>query len=572
MAWVSLSLVVVGCGMDESQPFDAMNFQKPYRDQATPGPVETLGPLPNSSEPAYPTTAEAATRPAAVPATGPTLSDEPTVVMSLQEIIHRAVLNNHDVRAAGYGPAIEATRVVEADAHFDPDLFFNVDFEHKNELTAGQLISDPITQALTLANFNQSDIYTGQAGIKQNTWTGGQIQLQYQVQYQFLNPRVFTLNPFYDNNLTLQVTQPLLRDFGYDVNRARIVIARDNQKIGLLDFRKAMEQNLSDIEQAYWQLVQANGNVKVQEHLLDMTQTTYDVLYKRFQLKVDVSQLELAQAETSLETRRTGLIQAKAQVRETSAKIKQLMADPDYPVTSATLIQPADPPVLEPIEFNLQDQVDTALENRYELSEQMSKIDIAEQTAAVGKNNLLPQLNLVGSVGPEGTAGDEGKAFDREMQWDHLDYGVGFQFEYPLGNRAARAIWKRTLLQRMQAIEQYRALIDQVTLDVQQALYEVSSAWHQIDTTRRARFRAEQAVQSIEDKQASGEALTPTFVELKLDRQDILASAQQEENRATAAYNIALSNLEKAKGTLLKYDNVIMEENPALFTNKALLK
>src|SRR6185369_14672806 len=104
---------------------------------------------------------------------------------------------------------------------------------------------------------DRSWITTFQTGIRQNLESGGQIQLQYQATNNDFNPQRFVLNPFYESDLVLQITQPLLRDFGAEVNRARIVIARNNQKISLLDFRKSIEDNLTDLERAYWQLVEA---------------------------------------------------------------------------------------------------------------------------------------------------------------------------------------------------------------------------------------------------------------------------------------------------------------------------
>ena len=63
------------------------------------------------------------------------------------------------------------------------------------------------------------------------------------------------------------------------------------------------------------------------------------------------------------------------------------------------------------------------------------------------------------------------------------------------------------------------------------------------------------------EREEGGEALTPTFVQLKLDTQERLADARHNENQALANYNIALFKLEQAKGTLLRYNNVVMEED-----------
>ena len=563
---------IAGCGLDDPGMFDPNQLQKPYRAAAQDNTTDHLRPLPTGLEPAYPTDVapeQAATQPG--PSTGPALGSEPTVSLSLAEIIHRAVINNHDIRAAGYQPSIDAARVIEAEAHFDPELFGDVDWEHKHDPNAGELFTNPVTQALFQSNFTASDSETVQTGFKENTISGAQLQLQYQAQYTWDNPQLYLENPWFENQLTLQVTQPLLKDFGIEVNEARTVIARDNQKISTLDFRKQIEDTLDKIEKAYWQLVQAQSDVKVQEHLLDITQQTYNVLYQRYLQHVDVSTLELAQAQSSLESRRTAIIQSKQQARAFSITLKQLMADPDLPISGDTLILPADLPTSEPIEFDPTEQLDAAMDNRLELTEQLDKIDIAAVTARVAENNLLPELDLVGSVGGTGVGGNEGSAFVRQDIYRDVDYGIGVKFDYFLGNREARSIWKRTLLARMQSIEQYKSLIDQVNADVQTAITEINSSWLQMVSTRRASDQAQRALDAIQARQDAGEALTPTFVQLKLDLQDGVARAKQDEDRATYSYNIAIEQLEKAKGTLLRYNNVVMEENPNLFTGKDYL-
>jgi hypothetical protein len=90
----------------------------------------------------------------------------------------------------------------------------------------------------------------------------------------------------------------------------------------------------------------------------------------------------------------------------------------------------------------------------------------------------------------------------------------------------------------------------------------VVTAWEVIRSSRRSRFAAEDALTRINAREKSGEPLTPEFVQLKLQIQDSLAQSQQSEAEAVTNYNIALSQLEKAKGTILRYDNVVLQEDP----------
>jgi outer membrane protein TolC len=235
------------------------------------------------------------------------------------------------------------------------------------------------------------------------------------------------------------------------------------------------------------------------------------------------------------------------------------------PVTGASLILPANEPVEDPIKFSLEDQIATALENRFELGQQQYRIDSSYIAMQVARNNLLPQLGAAAQVGVTGAAPDEfGDAFDDQVEFDNnLSFALGLQLEIPIGNRAARAIFRRSQYQRQQAMTEYRRLIDVVAFDVKTALREVETTWEEMVATRQARFAASDALYAIRQREEANEPLTPEFVDRKLNLQERLAEAARAEVAAVSNYNIAIARLEQAKGTLLRYNNIVMEEEPA---------
>lgn len=567
-AGVSLGCLAWGIGCDVAPPelFDPRLLQQDERANASEVTPHELRPLPTTRQDAFsdigPNGETYVNGEPVRPSTGRDLDADPVIRMSLQEIIHRAVANNHDVKVAAYQPAIEGARVIEAAANFDPTFFTNLQYAQKHDLDGGEIFNSFEGEAPFTSFVSDSDAGTLQAGFQQNLGSGGQIQLQYQSMYNWFNPQTTAFNPFYESDLTLQLTQPLLKNFGYDVNHAQIVIDRLNQRVSQLEFRKAVEQNVADIEKAYWQLVQAENDIKIQQELVDKTEVTYKQLFNRMQEKIDVSPLQTAQAQTQLELRRTELIQFKSHARDLSDQIKGLMSDPEYPVSSNVIILPADEPVEDAIDFDFQDEIDTAMENRLELGEQQLKVDAAVVTIGVAKNNLLPEFDFIGSTGPQGVAGDYGGALRSNLEFGHVDFTVGFKLQVPIGNRAARAIYRRSMLQHMQAVEQYRAYIEQIAVDVKTSARAVVTAWEVIRSSRRSRFYAQDALTRINAREKSGEPLTPEFVQLKLQIQDALAESQQSEAEAVANYNIALSQLELSKGTILRYDNVVLQEDP----------
>jgi outer membrane protein TolC len=530
--------------------FDPRGLQQNERGAAMSAPAKTMQPLPTTLESPFLQTAPG--EPVRVPpnpTTGPALESEIAVRMPLQEIIQRAVANNLDVKVAGYTPAIDETRVTEAEARFDPTLFANLSYERRDREQG-------------IFSTGNARIITAAGGVRQLLYSGGQVEARYQVGWTepkgASNPFSSTPGQFWENELILEVTQPLLRDFGNEINRARITINRNNQRISLLDFRKQMEDTATEIERNYWQLVSGERDVRINERLLDETVKTAEILFKR--QGQDVTRVQLSQANSEIENRRALLIRSKSRVRDSSDTLKRLMNDPDLPVAGGVLLLPASPAVEEPIRFDLKDQIDTALENRLELGQQQLRVDSAGTALQVARNNELPQLNLVGSLGIHGLDGDLHETINDQFNTVNLNYTIGFQFEIPIGNRAARAITQRALLQRQQAVDQYKNLIDQISLDVKTALREVNTTWDEMIATRRATFAAADALRAIELREAAGEALTPTFVQLKLDFQGRLAQAASAANQSVANYNIALARLEQSKGTLLRYNNIVMEE------------
>jgi outer membrane protein TolC len=226
----------------------------------------------------------------------------------------------------------------------------------------------------------------------------------------------------------------------------------------------------------------------------------------------------------------------------------------------------------EALKFDFEEQMSTALENRFELGQQGLRIDNADVARMVAKNNLLPQLNLTAQGNLQGFQTEFDRSTSDMWSGDHFSWQLGLSLEIPIGNRAARAIYTRALLQRQQAVDQYRNLIDQISLEVSTTARGVETRWQEVVASRKARYAAEKSLAGIESREAAGEPLTPEFVNLKLSEQERLAQTEREENDAVAQYNIVIEQLERAKGTLLRYNNVKMQEEDQPFTKKYAAK
>jgi outer membrane protein len=554
-----MSFAPLGCHEYDEPPFNPRELGRGTRVAAQERIIREKAPIPTTMQSRRPSS-RPSIRADAQGVTGPTefVGEEPVVRMSLQEVMQRAVAHNSAVAVAGYEPAIDETRVIEADARFDPSFFATVGFQDEKVLS-------PSSSFVSINPFNPSGFqsFSVQSGIRQNLFSGGQAELSYRTQRIFrdegfsenLGP-----NPYYLNELLLRVTQPLLRDFGSEINRARITIARNNQRISVLEFRRTLEEEISATEDAYWQLVQAVQEVRIQEELLGETIRTADILEARRRAGADVTRVQTSQAEAAVASREAVLVRARARVNDLSDELKRRMGDPAYPASSAVVILPAVDPLLDPIHFDPAEQFDTALRNRLELGQQQVRIDSAAIALDVAKNNILPQLNLVGQVAFQGAGEDLGEAFDENWEGREPSYSVQLEYEIPFGNRLARSVLRRAQLQRSQAIEGYIQQIKLIEQEVSTALREVDTSYNEIIKRREAVFRSKDSLRAIQQRREADEALTPTFVQLELDSQQTYANARAEEAQAIRSYNVGISRLERAKGTLLRYNNVVMQE------------
>lgn len=555
-----------GCSLPESEPFDAAALQELELSMADDRGSERL---PELRDPTYrydrgnpdaPTNydplreiqrigggTEGGVQSTTRPTSQPVFEGQPTVGLPLSECIRLATLNNFDLAVAGYDPAIAETRIVEALARFDPTFNLTGEYQDQSGVNPAQ------------NQFGDQKILTLGTSLSQLLPSGGQAELSYQaVRSEFDNSLFGIDEPLWSSDLSLRFTQPLLRDFGADVNRARIVINQNDQRISVLDFRDTLEEVLLRVEQTYWQLYRAQQEVQIQQELRDLTIDTARRIAGR--ITQDADEVQVSQALGEVQQREADLIQARVAVAQLSDQLKGLINDPDFPVSGETIITTVTEPVLEPLVFDFSNALEVALANRPELSQQILRIASARDATNVAQSNRLPRLDAILSSGFEGVDPEYGDALGNQIDFDNVTLGVGLQLEIPIGNRAARAILRRAMLQQNQAVTQYQALVKQISVELSQAQRAVQANFARIARLREARLAATDAVERILIGEELGNRPTPEASDRKLRFLATLAQFRSSEQQAIADYNQSIAQYERAKGTLLRYNNILMAE------------
>jgi HAE1 family hydrophobic/amphiphilic exporter-1 len=483
-------------------------------------------------------------------------SDEEVITLSLQDAIARTVQNSLAIKVEAYNPGIRASQVVEAEAAFDPLIFGQSNWTNNDEPTPFSTI-----------NTQNGQLWQNQIGIRQLLPSGGTAQIATGATYRHtpstINniPTGLDTNPSWLANIGLQVSQPLLRGFGTEVTQANIYLAQRDQRISLATFKRQVITTVADVEEAYWNLVNARTNVDILERLVRASDQTYQTILLRRDL--DATRASINQAKAALELRQAELLRARATYRTASDRLKSLINDPALATRSNALIVPADRPVAEPLVYNIADVIETALRQRPELQEARLQVERADIVVRVARNDLLPKLNLVAGVQTNGL--DEGydAAFGSTISPGHyIDYSAGITLEFPIGNRAPEAAYRRRQLERGQAVTSMMNVAEKVVLDVKQQLREVLTSYEEIAFRERVRLAAGDELEGIIDLEEI-RARSPEFLQLLLDSQSRLATAEQNLTQTLVNYNIAIARLEQAKGTLLEFNRISLDRPPA---------
>ncbi|MEO0512158.1 MAG: TolC family protein [Planctomycetota bacterium] len=481
-----------------------------------------------------------------------------SVSIGLQKVVQGAVVGNLGVQAARIVPSVSSAQLVQADAAFDWVL------------TGSATVNDTDTpQAVPVfggtpvgANVSDALIQQYSVGLQKNLITGGTLTADWSLLRtdQNIPGANFFPDPGTASTVTLGLNQPLLRGAGSGVARAEIRIARNAERRSISELRSTVQQAVESAETGYWTLFQAQETLKIQQRLLDRGRETSDKIRQRGRL--DATAAQIADAMANVEERRANVIEAQDALLRASDSLKAIVNDPDLPVGGEAVLLPLDIPAKQAIEVSLFDAVATALEKRPEIRQALLNIDDASIRQFVGDNQRLPQLDLTFQASALALDNDLAETAFEPIGGEFFEYLVGLEFLRPIGNRAAEANYRASVLARMQTVIDYQNTAQQIVLDVKNALREVQTRYRLIEQRRAARLAAAENLRALTVQIELTEGFTAGNLDLLLRRQEDLAFAERNELTAIIGYNTAIAALQAATGQNLVANNIRFDAPP----------
>ena len=483
-------------------------------------------------------------------------ADRDTAALTLKEAIFVGLKNNPGIEVERLEPfrAVEQTMIERS--ILDPSLKFEFN-KNYSIIPAGTSTSTFFQPVQTLDNRDYD------LSLTKLLRTGAQLELS------FLNNRLENsvpnqvLNPSYRPHLGLSVTQPLLRDFGWGLTTIFVRIDENREGISLFGYEAKLAQLVQTITEAYWAVVYARENLRVQQKGVELADELLRAAESRVRAGV-VAPVAITEAQAEKARREELVIIAENDLSVARTNLRlTLNLNPNNTFLPRS-VDPSERPSVDPVQIQHSASLESALRRRPEILSAGLTIQNQVLQSRYAENQLLPRFDLKAGAGLTGIAGelkpgtsspfpgDYGKSLDRLGSGDFYNYSIGVVLQIPLSNAQARSKYAQSRIELEQARARQRDLVAQITLEVERALGDVEANFKRIQTTRRGRELAEE---NLRGQQRRFEVGLVTQKDV-IDFQSRLLDAQGSELRAVTDYNNSISRLRLADGTLLQSYNI----------------
>ncbi len=450
--------------------------------------------------------------------------------ISLQDCIQAALAKNLDLRIARYSPQQARLDLTAAYAGYDPTFFLGG--QHGYSLSGGGYSS--VTSTNTLPSTSSRDDLN--SSLKGKLPWG----LGYTLSGDVSETSGFQKQPFDQSagSTTIEVKQPLLKNFWIDDTRLAIRVNKNKFRQSELGLKQTIMNTATTVEQAYYDLIAARESVKVQEKAVEIAAALLNENNKRVEFGA-MTPLDAQDAEAQVASSQAALIVEQQALNKKLETLKGLISD-DFAAWSEVDLVPVDTLTTNRQSFDLPHSWNTALTGRPDLLQ--ARLDVENQgvTLKYNRNQLFPELDLVGSYGHNASGAREfSGAIGQLGSGSQPAYFYGAQISFPILNTAARAKYRQgkftleTLLLTLKKKEQ------DVLIAVHTDIGAINADYDNLGASRKAREFAEAALEAERIKLQNGKSTTYTVLQKQRD----VTTARASEISALTAYNKALSQL-----------------------------
>ena len=497
---------------------------------------------------------------------GAGLTSGPTSV-SLQGVSLNAGGDGGGGGAVGSGGGI-VTQLGPSIQSFDPTFTGFANFQHSTSPQSNTILTGTTSLVTTSQSF--------QATLAKYWESGTNAQLTFSSNHIKVNSQLFALNPYYTGSVDFQITQNLLQGFGSAVNTRNIRVQKNNVKYSDLQFKQQLITTVSAVLNLYWDLVSFSENVRARRQSQATAQQLLDDNKRQVELG-SLAEIEVTRAESQLYAAKQDQVIAETNYLQQETVLKNALSRGGVSAAGleAVRIVPLDRIVVPSNDDvrTVDELVGEAARHRPDVQQSLLNLDSNKINLIGIRNGLRPTLQAFAELTNNGLSGDlsplvvnasglaylaggYGNFLSQIARRNYPNYSAGFSLNIPLRNRAAQSDYVTSQLELRQNELNYQKTINQVRVDVQNALIGLEQARSRYDAALKSRQLSETTFGNDQKKYTLGAG---TAYQVVQDQRD-LATAVNNESQAMANYTHARISLDQALGRTLEVNNVSIDE------------
>jgi len=403
------------------------------------------------------------------------------------------------------------------------------------------------TSSLDGAPGPSSSTFDTRAGANMQISSGATIDLSTQLTRSGSNSTFSLLNPAYSSDLTLSVTQPLLKGAGSKVTLAGIQRSRLGIDRANLDYRGQVMNVLHDTEIAYYQLVYSREQLTARRLSLEAAQKLLDENKAKRDAGV-VTDLDVLTAEVGVANQKIFVTLAQKNVHDSEDQLRALIGqfDLDVPLGAASFAATPTRSLDSTETFALAKQSQPEYLSELALIEQL-KVDLSST-----RNATLPQVDLSGAVGVNADEASWGDSIDRLPKGDSYAWQVNLAVTYPWGGHADNARFRTARNNLSREMMRLKQIEQDILVQARSAVRLVKSG---IETVEASKLAVQLSEQQYELEKARFDAGLSTSRRV-LDAQSDLDQARLTDLDNKVTLQRAIADLNRLEGRTAEVNGI----------------
>ena len=474
--------------------------------------------------------------------------------LSIDEAVKLALEQNLGIQIQRIDPQIQDTAIAQARSFWAPQFSTTIT-KNSNQQPVINIFSG------TQPSVTTGQFFSGLTLAEQLPWGANYTANWNNSRFTTTDP-TNTFNPRLQSNLSLNFTQPLLRNRSIDQIRQQVAASKKFRDLSDIQLDSVIVQTMRGVRNAYWDLSTAINNLKAQQESLALSQQSLKDEQKRVEIGVRAP-IDIVQAQAEVASNEERVIVAEAAIKRAQDNLRALILDPGTSDFWTTAFEPSDVAPFSEQAIDMDAAVRNALDKRSDLRAAKNSLERSDMDIRYLRNQILPDVNAqvnYGAIGVGGVqlpgrnpfTGEFTGAITTPIERSYAttlsdvfrsaypQWTFGVQIAYPLGASTSQANLARAKLEYEQAQTQLKNMELQIATQVRDSARNVQTNQKRVQSARASRELQEKKLEAEEKKLAAG--MSSSFFVFQAQRD--LSLARTIEIQAVSDYNKSLVDLD----------------------------